>query len=411
MISQPPGAPSNNPLLRRVILLTIASSLLILGGSVFGIHWVYKSYVIKFAELDSINISRAIVSLQSNLFLHRKDSGPEYLEIDSSEYNEIDATLTKFLRPFDILKIKIFDLGGRIIYSTDKSLIGLIDSKNTRLKKALGGSNDSKLQTKGKFSDLLDEEPFDIDIVETYVPIYNDLGDIVGSFEIYKDGSIFRNEILIGVGLSFLILAGNLSIAIVISFMMIKKSASRLQRAQNELHKMATIDTLTGLYARSEIVNLIKYELILYRTNLTSPGAFDLCLVMIDIDHFKSINDNYGHPAGDTALSKIAHCIKSEVRSTNIVGRFGGEEFLVVLPGETMSSSQQIDERIRVSISELDIDIGDEVIHATASFGISQILSTENDYQPALSRADEALYEAKNTGRNKVVVYQDSTGE
>lgn len=395
-------------LLHRLLLLVITSSILILASSTFGIHWAYQRYVIKYAELEAISISQSVIALQSHLLLHKDASGHQFLEIDSSEYAELDTTLNKFLDPFGIFKIKVFSLDEIIIYSTDKPIIGLHDSGNARLKTALSGKNDSKLESKKQIADLQSESHFDVDVVESYVPIFNDQGQVVGSFEIYKDVTPFRRDINIGVALSFMILASIFLIAFLISFALVRRGAIQLQQAQQKLHHMATIDSLTGLYTRNEIINLLQAAFSRCQLQSDTERPTGLCLVMIDIDHFKSINDNYGHPAGDAVLTAIAGCIKTSTRNRNGLGRFGGEEFLLVLPGENPETSRLVSERIRKAIAELAINVGDKTIPVTASLGISCVQPNEKDYHAALKRADLALYEAKNTGRNRVVIYRDS---
>ena len=393
--------------LKRLLRLSIIAVILTLCGSVFGVHWVYQRYVISNAELEAISISESILALESHLVLHYDSQGQQIVDIDATEYAELDATLANFLIPFEIHKIKIFSKGETIIYSTDKSLIGLVDKGNVRLENALRGENDSKLQSKDKIADMVAIEHFDVDVVESYIPIYSNTNEVIGSFEIYKDVTRFREDIRFGVMLTVSILAGIILLAFIVSYFLIKQSATRLHLAQQKLHHMATVDSLTGLYARNEIIGIMKAEFARYKHSVSTSGEFPLCLVVIDIDHFKSINDNYGHPVGDKALKAISKCLKSQIRQKNAVGRFGGEEFLLVLPDETIEASLQAAERIRQAIQEIDIDANGDIIHVTASMGISAVKPEDDDYHNTVKRADEALYLAKNSGRNRVVVKED----
>ncbi|MBC8210786.1 MAG: GGDEF domain-containing protein [Gammaproteobacteria bacterium] len=406
-MNQPSKTTSPRQLLRRLFVLAVASSMLVLGGSIFGIHWVYQRHVITNAEMDAISISKSILALQSHFLFKEQHPGQEVTDINIASLEGLDFSLAQFLTPFHIIKIKVFDRNGTIIYSTDKDLIGLQDPMNERLHNALQGLNDSRFVVKEKIADLKSEQRFDIDVVESYVPIFNNQGNTVGSFEIYKDVTNFRNDIRIGVTLSFFILAGIILIAFSVSYLLIKKSASQLSLAQQKLHHMATIDALTGIYSRNEIISLLQSEFENYKLNLNTPAQSELSLVMIDVDHFKAINDNHGHPIGDKALSTISACIKTKIRNVNGFGRFGGEEFLLVLPGETGETSKLVAERIRQAISELEIEAEQQLIKVTASFGIASALPSEPDYHSTVKRADNALYQAKNSGRNKVVLYQD----
>ena len=396
-----------NHFLKRLLRLSLVAIVVTLCFSLFGIHWVYQRYVISNAELEAISISESILALESHLILHENASGEQVIDIDESEYEELNSTLSNFLIPFEIHKIKIFAKSEVIVYSTDKSLIGMRDSGNDRLANALSGINDSKLQSKDKIADLKAVEHFDVDVVESYIPIYDNKKQVIGSFEIYKDVTRFREDIRLGVTMTVIILTSIVFFAFMVSYFIIKQSAVELQLAQQKLHQMATIDSLTGLYSRNEIIGIMNAAFLRYKETLNTPNQFTFCLVVIDVDHFKMINDNYGHPVGDKALKLVSKCLYSQIRKKNAVGRFGGEEFLLVLPGETLETSKQLAERIRKAIQELEIDANGETINVTASMGISEARPGEAEYHPTVKRADEALYEAKNSGRNSVVVYQD----
>ena len=396
-----------NHFLKRLLRLSLVAIVVTLCFSLFGIHWVYQRYVISNAELEAISISESILALESHLILHENASGEQVIDIDESEYEELNSTLSNFLIPFEIHKIKIFAKSEVIVYSTDKSLIGMRDSGNDRLANALSGINDSKLQSKDKIADLKAVEHFDVDVVESYIPIYDNKRQVIGSFEIYKDVTRFREDIRLGVTMTVIILTSIVFFAFMVSYFIIKQSAVELQLAQQKLHQMATIDSLTGLYSRNEIIGIMNAAFLRYKETLNTPNQFTFCLVVIDVDHFKMINDNYGHPVGDKALKLVSKCLYSQIRKKNAVGRFGGEEFLLVLPGETLETSKQLAERIRKAIQELEIDANGETIKVTASMGISEARPGEAEYHPTVKRADEALYEAKNSGRNSVVVYQD----
>ncbi|AHI01964.1 hypothetical protein KALB_8607 [Kutzneria albida DSM 43870] len=131
-------------------------------------------------------------------------------------------------------------------------------------------------------------------------------------------------------------------------------------------------------------------------------------LLMIDLDHFKRVNDTYGHVAGDAVLKAVATAISSEVREYDSVGRFGGEEFVVLLPGMSEHDGIGVAERIREAVTRLAVDAPvngstTTITNLSASIGVSTYPSAGEDLEPLLLAADAALYEAKNTGRNRVV--------
>ncbi len=172
-----------------------------------------------------------------------------------------------------------------------------------------------------------------------------------------------------------------------------------------EILKHATLDALTGFYNRRQLEERIKQEV----SNAKRQHA-PLCGIMTDIDFFKGVNDTYGHAVGDLVLKTIAKVIRGQLREYDIAGRYGGEEFSILLPFTKIEEARMVAERLRKSIEEKVIDISkvnpeSEVkeISVTLSLGIYEMKEDDND-EDLLKKADKALYEAKNTGRNKVVV-------
>ena len=123
--------------------------------------------------------------------------------------------------------------------------------------------------------------------------------------------------------------------------------------------------------------------------------------MMIDIDHFKAINDNYGHAAGDHVLQIFVEAIQEAIRNTDFLGRVGGEEFALLLPDTPSKSAYHLAERVRERITKYPYMAGEMLIEVTASLGVAE-LGSDQDMKALLNRADEALYEAKQSGRNRV---------
>jgi diguanylate cyclase (GGDEF)-like protein len=129
---------------------------------------------------------------------------------------------------------------------------------------------------------------------------------------------------------------------------------------------------------------------------------------MIDVDHFKKVNDTHGHPAGDEVLRRVADClVRNFLRREDFVARYGGEEFVVVIPDSSLHNAEQRAERVRQSLSELESDTGKTKLKITASIGLASLASGDSG-KSWLERADSALYEAKNGGRNCVRVARET---
>lgn len=176
------------------------------------------------------------------------------------------------------------------------------------------------------------------------------------------------------------------------------KSALRFKAQQDKLTEMASRDGLTGLFNHALLIDLFEKELLKAKRNKSS-----LTFIMMDIDYFKKVNDNYGHLAGDLILKQVAEILTNSVRSSDIASRYGGEEFGLVLPETNVSNACLVGEKIRSAVEENHFDIGNESIQITISIGIYSKEPEESiDSKEMIKRADEALYKAKTNGRNRV---------
>ena len=165
-----------------------------------------------------------------------------------------------------------------------------------------------------------------------------------------------------------------------------------------ELIDAALTDPLTGLHNRRGLEG--RSEALHFR-----PGGVPVTQVwiMVDIDHFKRVNDTYGHEAGDEVLKAVAEALRSTARVADIVARFGGEEFVLVLPDTSAEVAARIAERLRLAIEALSTDVDGQVIRVTASFGVAQRAAQESQLE-VLERADAALFSSKKDGRNRVTM-------
>ena len=171
----------------------------------------------------------------------------------------------------------------------------------------------------------------------------------------------------------------------------------RSKANQEELEKLANFDSLTGLYNRRVILRELGYYI-----RFAHRYKDELSLIMLDIDDFKKVNDEYGHLAGDSVLEKMAALMKAGIRDTDEAGRYGGEEFLVILPRTNVNSALDVAERIRRNIEAANmIDDSGDVFHITVSLGLS-LYQDGDDERSLISRADQALYAAKSNGKNRI---------
>jgi diguanylate cyclase (GGDEF)-like protein len=170
----------------------------------------------------------------------------------------------------------------------------------------------------------------------------------------------------------------------------------RLLEAQ--LRRMATTDSLTGTLNRAQFLELGEREV--ERARRLGQG---LAVLMLDIDHFKAINDRFGHHAGDEALKHFVAQLRTGVRKIDLLGRLGGEEFAVVVPGASGVAARQVAERLRARVAAAPLALGEQMIGITVSIGVATARDADRTLDPVLARADAALYGAKRGGRNRVL--------
>lgn len=162
---------------------------------------------------------------------------------------------------------------------------------------------------------------------------------------------------------------------------------------EEQIRKLATTDTLTGIANRREFTHRLQNEI-----ERSKRYGTTLALVMYDFDHFKQVNDRFGHTAGDQVLTTVARLVNSNIRSVDVNGRWGGEEFMLLLPESDRAAAGKIAEKLRCAIAEYRFD---ELEPVTASFGVAEFCP-QDSIDSLLKRVDDALYQAKESGRNRV---------
>jgi len=177
----------------------------------------------------------------------------------------------------------------------------------------------------------------------------------------------------------------------------------KLDQALGIIQDLAIKDELTGVFNRRELIRVAEQE-----KNRVAQQGTEFCLCLIDVDYFKKINDTYGHAAGDQVLKRIALAIQETIRKTDCFGRYGGEEFLLLLVEADARAARSFADRIRENIEKMHFPEMPEEQGVTISIGVAQYRHHEA-IEHAISRADMALYEAKHAGRNRVVAADDES--
>lgn len=171
-----------------------------------------------------------------------------------------------------------------------------------------------------------------------------------------------------------------------------------ITQAEDKLHELATTDSLTRLLNRRSMLAALAHE-----QAVRQRKPHDTTVLLVDIDHFKMLNDTFGHSMGDWALQAVAEVLKNGVREMDHVARWGGEEFLIVLPFADLATAAPVAERLRQGIADLRFPSRDHALRLTATMGLSHLGADESP-DAAIQRADAALYKGKSEGRNQVVI-------
>ena len=181
----------------------------------------------------------------------------------------------------------------------------------------------------------------------------------------------------------------------------LKSTENSLRDALRYVKKLAETDSLTGISNRRHFMESGRVEF-----ERSTRYGHALAVLSLDIDHFKSVNDTYGHQAGDRVLEAICRCCQKVLRNSDIFGRLGGEEFSILLPEADEKGACETAQRVLKAVSELKVEYEEKVITFTTSIGIAQISKNCEDLEMLMKQADEALYQAKHNGRNRLEVWR-----
>lgn len=233
----------------------------------------------------------------------------------------------------------------------------------------------------------LQDEPFYKAMWQTILSGRTWRGEVVNK---KRDGSLYHEELIIAPVLDA---AGAIR-----HFVGIKQDIGERKRLEAELHNLATTDPLTGLPNRRHFLALLEQE----TARLQRSGEACAALLMLDLDHFKRINDDHGHAAGDAILRRFAELLRDSLRKTDQAGRLGGEEFAILLFATHAAGATEFAERLRERVAADAVAFDGRTLRITVSIGVSRLARTDSSADDALARADAALYRAKANGRNRV---------
>lgn len=198
--------------------------------------------------------------------------------------------------------------------------------------------------------------------------------------------------------LVFSVMAGRKNTVNILLSRSLAQANATLATKQVELERLASHDGLTGLCNRSEFMRRADHELL-----RAIRHRYSTAFLLLDLDHFKRVNDHYGHPTGDAVLRHVAHLLSSGVRVSDVVGRLGGEEFIVLLPHTDQEAALQCAEKLRLRVQSHPLETAAGPLPITVSIGVVEVPPRSRaDVAAAYAAIDRALYRAKSAGRNRV---------
>jgi diguanylate cyclase (GGDEF)-like protein len=396
---------NENPraLLRKFIWVGLVCLVVILVLATYGIYRVFSWRLVESAHGEAQGICHIVLVKEKRHLLAFDGRGGARLKLDVDRQAAFDKRVREYFEPFGVEGMRIWDLQHQIVYSTGSGKDGRTIADSAELDRALKGERVSRLE-KSAYAPVAAKPGRGAgDEVVSYLPVWGRNKQILGAMEIRRNVAGYRGEIRRGVAFSATVLGIVLLALFACIFLLVKRGADRLASAQEALRILATTDPLTGVFNRREA--LFRAEDTFSRRErgscLKTPEDFG-CL-MLDFDNFKTINDTYGHPAGDLVLRELTVRLKAILRPCDITGRFGGEEFLVILPDTNLEQCRDIAERLRKAVREKPFDLGGQEIFGSISIGGASAYPVDRDIEAVLHRADEGLYRAKKIGKDCAV--------
>ena len=300
--------------------------------------------------------------------------------LDRTHQSEIEAQLRESEQNFR----RLFENMQDVYYRTDAQ--GIVRHVGPGVRRVLGYEPH---EIEGRTAESYYPRSTDRDAFKAAILEYGEVSDFPGQM-VRRDGTV------IDISISSHALydhAGNFA-----GVEGIYRDVTQRKNLERELQRLATTDMLTGMANRRAFLECAE-SVYAHSRHSGEP----LTLLMLDLDHFKSINDRFGHLEGDRALAEFAQAVKSQLRASDVAGRLGGEEFGVLLPATSLDEGRQVALRILHSVRALQLhDEGGNAYHVTASLGLSTFRGTDRSLRDMLDRADQALYQAKHHGRNQI---------
>lgn len=388
-------------LLRRFLWLGLLCVALLLALATYGVYRVYSWRLVESAHAEAQAICQVVLVKEKRQLLDIDKDGNVRLVVPEDKRADFNRRMRQYLKPYAVDAVRIWDRQLRLVNISGKEQSDHGQAKFPLLDKALAGQSSSRLEKNRSVSISEMEDEAASEQMVSYLPIWGRNKTVLGAIEIRRNMESIRAQLHRAVTFTAVVLAAVLSALFSCIYLLAKKGAVRLAKAQEDLQWLATTDPLTGVYNRREVLARTEELLSQWRAGGDRNASFGSVL-MVDFDNFKIINDTYGHPVGDRVLQELAARIQACLEPKDILGRMGGEEFLVVLPGVGVSACREIAERLCQAVRGTLFDPENYRISGSISVGMATMQAHDGSVDAMLHDADQGLYVAKNSGKNCV---------
>jgi diguanylate cyclase (GGDEF)-like protein len=374
---------------RNFLIIILLATLFMFLGVTASSYTLLRQHTLESAHLTLMSMSRSFLTTATPL-LTEFFAGTQNERDAVFQLEEIAQTAAAI---FPSLEYRVYDLDQVILLSNDIRQIGKTEVASEARYRAMNGfaplpSTHSMLHSS--------------QILETYLPVKLD-GVTVAVLQVTANSLQFRSSLQHSLELQTLVLVIFISLIFGALYILTQRHFRLVEIVVQRLEDGTRTDFLTGTLNRRGFTTQIEEHLAKNRRLVAKKMPVSSALFIIDIDHFKHVNDTYGHPVGDIVLREVSQLLKDELRDYDVFARVGGEEFAAYLPDGTCDDFTQIAERVRLRIENSVIILSDTTaLNITVSIGLTCCHHDES-YETLFERADEALYQAKETGRNRVV--------
>ncbi len=390
---------------RAYIALAAACLVTMLGIASAVFYWNSNVNLRESVVSSSEKIADAIFYTEVDaISVIQTQDGPD-ISISPASFDTLDTRLRDMYDPMSIVAVVIYNREGTVVYSSHKSQIGMRDPDVELLDCYQRSTNIYAVDEHQTVIDLLGETRKNIHLATAYIPLRHKDGQMMGVFAVSSDITGIKASYGKKLVESLLFLASAVFLMSMLSLVVINRESAALKAAYDQVAFLASTDPLTGILNRRELFSRAEQLLALMRRAREKQADFDgLGFIMMDLDYFKQVNDRFGHAAGDSLLREFTRVVGGILRPYDLFGRYGGEEFLILLPNTSAADVATIAGRLLEIIRSNNFMAENTPLKLTLSIGATWVGTVGLDtLDRIVNHVDSLMYQAKAQGRDQVV--------